>query len=445
MRPLEAIAGIVSLGGLAVWTSPHADRFWLRPLGFFLLCLLIAHILWEGWRLQAMPIYFSALVLISCSGYPRICSSASALAGLCGLLLCYAIPVFALPAPTGPHRIGMRSLYLTDSGREEKHGGGAREFVAAIWYPAQAVKGRATVYRDPEALTARSHHQRLVETHTIQEAPVLPEPKGWPVVFFSPSSGGYRTQNTFLCEELASHGYVVVGVDHPYSSSRVKMQDGRVIHSLSSDWLQIATQETWKASRPVVEDTLETRVGDVLYAWKALEAHEELPIDFTRAAAIGHSFGGAVAAELCRRDARFRAGANFDGWMFSGVQKSGVGPNFLFAIEDDPLWFRNEGPYENNPGGNARLGTKEHHDTIRRSLQLYGGYLWRPEAARHVDFSDIALYLRWPFPGQARGNEKRVRKIHEQTRQIVLALLDRHLKGKESSNLRQLTYVKEGS
>lgn len=446
MRPLEAIAGFASLCALAVWLAPESGRVWLRALGLLTASILLAHVVWEGWRWQAAPIYLSALALTFANAYPRICSSASAVLGLGGFTLCYAIPVFALPAPTGPYAIGARTMYLSDPDREEKHGGGPRNFVVEVWYPAEAgAEGGRAIYRDPGALLARSYHHRLVQTHAIKEAKALGRQAGWPIVFFSPSSGGYRTQNSFLCEDLASHGYVVVGVDHPYSSSRVVMQDGKVIHSLPSDWLQIATQESWRASQPIVESTLETRAADVLYAWKALEAQGSLPIDFRRAAAIGHSFGGAVAAELCRRDARFLTGANFDGWMFEKVKENGVAPNFLFAIEDDPLWARNEGPYPNDYDGNARLGTREYHDTIRRSLRRHGGYLWRPAKAGHGDFSDLALYLRWPFPGQARGNEARVRHLHDETREIVLALLNKHLKGQDSPKLEQFAHAKEGS
>jgi dienelactone hydrolase len=444
MRPLETIAGIAAAGAVAVWANPNAGRVWLRPLGMLVCTFLLAHWIWEGWRIQAAPIYVAGLALIALAGFPRVCSSVGALCALAGLLACHAIPVFALPEPTGPHRIGSRTLYLQDEARVEAHGGGARRFVAEVWYPAAAdATGKRALYRDPATLLPHSYHHRLVKTHSLRDVAPMPNAGGWPVVVFSPSSGGYRTQNSFLCEELASHGYVVVGVDHPYSSSRVALADGRVIHSLPSDWLQIATQASWKASTPVVEATLETRAADVVFAWRALAAERDLPVDYSKAAAIGHSFGGAVAAELCRRDPRFQTGANFDGWMFQGVTENGVAPNFLFAIEDDSLWERNEGPYADDYSGNARRGTKEYHETIRKSLRRHGGYLWRPPGAGHGDFSDMPLYLRWPFPGQRRGNESRVRRIHKETREIVLALLNRHLKGEASPLLDKLAQAKE--
>jgi dienelactone hydrolase len=444
MRPLETIAGIASVCGVALLANPHACRIWLRPLGFLVCAILLAHSTWEGWRLQAAPVYVAGALLVGLASFPRLCASAAALCGAVGLLACYAIPVFALPTPTGPHRVGSRTIHMSDTSRRERHRSGPRRFVAEVWYPAAAnAAGERAIYRDPGALTPRSHHQRLVKTHAIRGGAALANAGGWPLVFFSPSSGGYRTQNTFLCEELASHGFVVVGVDHPFSSSRVVMSDGKTIHSLPSDWLQIATQASWRASIPFVEATLETRAEDVLHAWKELERDAKLPADFSRAAAIGHSFGGAVAAELCRRDRRFRTGANFDGWMFQAVREQGVAPDFLFAMEDDPLWARNEGPFPDNYDGNARLGTKEYHDTIRMSLRRHGGYLWRPQGAGHGDFSDLALYLRWPMRGQSFASERRVRRLHRETREMVLALLNKHLKGEASPLLDKLAQTKE--
>jgi alpha-beta hydrolase superfamily lysophospholipase len=51
------------------------------------------------------------------------------------------------------------------------------------------------------------------------------------VVVFSPGLGGVRTQRTAWAEELASRGYVVVALDHPYDSAAVVLADGRTIHT----------------------------------------------------------------------------------------------------------------------------------------------------------------------------------------------------------------------
>ena len=47
------------------------------------------------------------------------------------------------------------------------------------------------------------------------------------MVLFSPGLAGVRSQNTAWAQELASHGYVVVALDHPYDSAAVVLADGR--------------------------------------------------------------------------------------------------------------------------------------------------------------------------------------------------------------------------
>jgi dienelactone hydrolase len=444
MRPFEAMMGIGILAPLLLAVAPHFARASWRAASAVLLGLAGAHLLIEGWRYQAVPFYLAGAVSFIAPAHPKTMAGIIAALCLAGGIACYAVPVFTLPKPTGPYGIGSRTRYWTDEKRAEKHAPGPRRIAVEIWYPAApSATGARGAYRDRAALLPKSDHHRLVKTYAVRDARPLAQPGGWPMVFFSPSSGGYRTQNTAVCEELASHGYVVAGVDHPYSSSRVAFPEGTVVHSLANDWLQIATQASWKASEPIVEATLETRVSDIILALENLGAQNEIPVVAGSAAVIGHSFGGAVAAELCRRDARFKAGANLDGWMFSGVRQAGVGQSFLFAIEDDPLWRSNPGPYPDNYHGNARRGTLDYHETIRRSIKRHGGYLWRPPGARHGDFSDLALYLRWPFPGQRPSDEGRVRALHTELRTLLVALCDRHLKGKVTPVLKHYEVLKE--
>jgi len=65
-----------------------------------------------------------------------------------------------------------------------------------------------------------------------------------------------------------------------------------------------------------------------------------------------------------------------DGWMFHDVNVSGS-QALSVLIEDDPLWFRNEGPYPDNEDGADRLGTGEYHAGVRHSLLTYGGCVGR--------------------------------------------------------------------
>ncbi len=49
------------------------------------------------------------------------------------------------------------------------------------------------------------------------------------VLLFNHGWAGRRTQDTFLTEDLASHGYVVAAIDHTYNSVRVALPGDRIV------------------------------------------------------------------------------------------------------------------------------------------------------------------------------------------------------------------------
>ncbi|GAC1658462.1 MAG: hypothetical protein NVS9B15_20210 [Acidobacteriaceae bacterium] len=71
----------------------------------------------------------------------------------------------------------------------------------------------------------KARHRVRVTTHDAQDAQRgrtfccdvwAPDDEHgpFPLIVFSHSTGGGRRQSTFLCEHLASHGYVVAALDH---------------------------------------------------------------------------------------------------------------------------------------------------------------------------------------------------------------------------------------
>jgi pimeloyl-ACP methyl ester carboxylesterase len=444
MRPFETVLGCIVFGSAAVSLFKEQRYISLALLGAMLSVLLL-HVILEGTRLSALPLYVAAIVLVSIRFLPtaeaaRMTASVSCLVlAVLGLLACYMIPVISFPDPGGPFAIGTSTFYFTDPARKEQFAStpsGKREFAAQVWYPAQVVKGPSEPYRDRRSLSLRSQHLRLVKTHAWTDAPLLTGGQKFPVIFFSPAAGGNRNQNTYLSEFLVSHGYVVIAFDHPDSCARVPFPDGSVIKGLPDVWLNLDSREALAQSSIRTEHILQTNVGDMEYLLNQLESSAVPPhlnaiaqeMDFQRIAAVGHSFGGAAAAELCRTDPRFRAGINMDGWMFSGVNEHGIPRPFLFMIEDDPLWFKNEGPYPDNTDGTTRWGTRQYHDAIQHSVRLWGGCIARLRNGTHEDFADGALYRRsWPWVA---GRSPSVQLLHEAIKRLALAFLDENLKNK---------------
>ena len=446
MRPLEFLLGLVTVS-TALVSIVGRSKGTTNTLCAACIVTLGAHWIYEGPRLMAIPIYCAVCVLLV-GQWSRIAwpltsiSPYLGLAGaLTGLAACYMTPIFAFTKPPGPYAIGTHTFYFTDPNRAEQFADTPcrhRRFSAQMWYPAAPSDAPMAPYREPKALGWRNADLRYIKTNARLDAPAVQTQERFPVVFFSPSAGGYRSQNTYLTEFLVSYGYVVIGFDHPDSCARVPFPDGSVMKGLPDSWLNLDSRAALARSFIKSQKILEANVKDMQYVLDQLESGAASPqidalakhMDLSRVAAVGHSFGGAAAAEACRRDPRFRAGVNMDGWMFRPVTQYGIPRPFLFLIEDDPLWFKNEGPYPDNYDGMVRWGTLQYHESIRRDLARWNGHLATLRHGKHPDFSDMPLFER-PWPWTARRPVS-LKAIHEAVSKLVLAFLEDSLEARKN-------------
>ena len=283
-----------------------------------------------------------------------------------GLLAARAAPAAAagpttatrltLPAPTGRLRTGTVTLHLVDPSRSDPWVPSvrARELMVQFWYPARAVDGydRAP-YMTPATARAYEKLQGLPRlnwpvTSAYLGAPVRPREDGWPVVLYSHSLGGERSETTSLVEDLASHGYVVVTIDHVHDAGVVVLPDGTV-----------ATCEvpapTTDGPTPTTTKEIESRVADVGFVLDELARinrggnpdHERRPLppglcgalNLGRTGMFGQSDGGSTTAHALHAETRLTAGVNLDGTLWTPQATAGSGhPLLLFGRQDlDPF------------------------------------------------------------------------------------------------------------
>ncbi|MCQ6553237.1 alpha/beta hydrolase [Streptomyces sp. C10-9-1] len=259
-------------------------------------------------------------------------------------------PAVPLPAPTGPLAVGTEALHLVDRRRRDPlvPGDRPRELMVQLWYPARRTRGRAPAsYTTPRVAAALESGLPLapgtlarVRPHARRGAPAVP--RRLPLVLVGHGRKGGRSNLTALAEELASHGYLVAGVDHTHDAAVVEFPDGRARYSAipgePADW---AAQERLEVA---------VRVGDLRCVADELTRrhpgarHPLRPLaDPDRVGVLGHSMGGAAAAEALRVDRRFRAGAALDAGLFgSSVPDRGLDRPFLLltALEDHETWQR---------------------------------------------------------------------------------------------------------
>ena len=347
-------------------------------------------------------------------------------------------PAPCLPEPTGPCPVGTTSLWLTDTSRPDPWVAGvnARELMVSLWYPAAPSDGRRARYMTPAEselqLTGRGitgvppEALSTVRTNAVSDATPEGRQRALPLVVLSPGFTNSRSTLTALAEDLASHGYVVAGIDHTYESFATAFPDGRVTTCLAREARQRGTGSREKVAAG--------RAADVSFVLGELTgAHPAWPgaglIDPSRMAMAGHSAGGAAAIAAMLADSRIRAGIDMDGATAAPIPDGGLSRPFLFLGKQS-----NYTPGKQSPGIPGKPGPAS---TWERDWKLLTGWKrWLLVAGTvHASFTDLALLA--DQSGIDIGAALSGARSLDITRAYVRAFFDQHLRSKPQALLDQ--------
>src|SRR6184192_4965336 len=161
-----------------------------------------------------------------------------------------------------------------------------------------------------------------VHGHSTRNSDVSAQQRSYPVVIMRAGASAGVVNYSTLAEDLASHGYVVVGFDAPYRSGLVVFPDGRAIGRTPQNNPELCPDDrcfnrllaAWTSDMAFVVDRLE-RLSSGKFAGR---------LDTTRLGVFGHSFGGAQAAQFCAQDPRCKAGIDVDGSLHGSVIQAGI-------------------------------------------------------------------------------------------------------------------------
>ena len=336
-----------------------------------------------------------------------------------------AAPPFQLPPPSGPHAVGTTMWTLTDAARDEPYAPGERRRVKVVaWYPAaaRAREGARAAYLRDGIDEARVFAGLIraqpgsydaiadVATHATVDAPPLGG-RALPVILFGAGYGGVASAHAALAEDLASHGYVVLAVAHPYEVTFVRFADGTSASMLDDAGAPRALYRAVIGEWAKEDETMAavTRAADVeeqrrllreyitavpqttaaLRRWVddmrlVVDQLDTLPrgsaagrvaarIDKSALGAAGHSMGGVAAAQFCAGERRCRAALNLDGSPQSGSMIDRTMPAAMLMV------------YSARPG---RAGA---NDAIyARAASKY--YRVDVAGTKHLDFSDLNFW-----------------------------------------------------
>jgi pimeloyl-ACP methyl ester carboxylesterase len=186
--------------------------------------------------------------------------------------------------------------------------------------------------------------------------------QNYPPILFSGALGTSRYLYSALAATVASKGYMVVTVDHPYDTDIVEFPSGAIVLGLNLSDAQIPL-------------AVETRAKDLSFVLDQLH-YPKLPTHLKgggNAAAFAHSLGGAAVIALLDMDNRVVGGANLDGSVF--------GPSVETDTEKAVLLFGHDGKNQSTDATWAALWP--HLKGWKKELELMG--------SAHYTFSDFPL------------------------------------------------------
>jgi predicted dienelactone hydrolase len=461
---------------IAVLLRNALANHWIYALLVFATAAAALH-WWLGeTRWQLVPVYF-AVLLTGHWGLMHVFASVrfekisrvttlilAPLAIVLTLFANWAFPMFQLPAPSGPNAFGYREFHLIDQDRPEDMSADAsdvREVIVKVWYPAEpdADAIGKPYWKNADVMSAELvkslelplpsfllSHLDQIETHAIPEAALKTSDDELPVLVYSHGSGLYAEQSTILMEELASHGYVIFAIDHPYNSLATIYPNGRIITSQEyADGMGVdpmgryeSIPEVAKLSDELYEGNDRTkqlfaikRIPEIAPGLLALErkgvnrlaADQMLVLDKIEALNLQHgdmfehrldvqhvgvfgfSSGGYASHQTCLVDQRCTAGINIDGMSFSSLAAPALEKPFMFITHIEHTLTDILHEKSRAPVYSARLADTTHPSftDLANAANLFTafGYFGDMPAARKSEIEN--LYVRSFFDKHVKG------------------------------------------
>jgi dienelactone hydrolase len=314
--------------------------------------------------------------------------------------------------------------------------------MVSLWYPAATPDGPQAQYMTAAEselqLTSRGitgvplDMLSTVRTNAADGAEPAGPQHGLPLVVLSPGFTSSRSTLTALAEELASHGYVVAGIDHTYESYATAFPDGRVTTCLAREARQRGSwaKDTVVAGRAADVSFVLGELTGPSPAWPGATL-----IDRSRMAMAGHSLGGAAAIAALLADSRIRAGIDMDGSTAAPIPDRGLSRPFLFLGKQSNY----------TPGHDSAVAPGTRDGKLRRGgvttwerdwARLTGWKRWLVVGgAVHASFTDLALLA--DQSGIDLGAGLSGARSLDITRAYVRAFFDQDLRGRPQALLDQ--------
>ena len=262
------------------------------------------------------------------------------------LLLCLLLGRFAqavlLPSPPGSANVHITHFPLTDTSRVDPFApccNQPRRLMATWYQPATCQQAEAVTYIPPTSATALKTFfgaylpNISFNNFELQVCPGAPANNDAPLLIFSPGGLAPRVIYAVILQWIASAGFNILAIDHPYDGIIVEYPDGSYV-----EYANITIPDE-------ILTLLAPRIADVSSALNAATnstRRQQLGLpsfNTEKIGVFGHSLGGATAAGAMLADPRLLVGCNIDGGLWGDeITTNNERPMFIFSSENHPAW-----------------------------------------------------------------------------------------------------------
>lgn len=340
-------------------------------------------------------------------------------------LLWYASPIFKpFPKPTGPFSVGTTSMEFTDSSRREIYSENPNEnrtLVVRFYYPAlntpESKKypflGKKMPYFQ-QYMTSQYHLTATtgkllfgnITTHAYENPPLANAQAAYPVILFSHGGFGFPSDMySVILENLASHGYIVAAIDHPYFNGLTLYANGKLVTDQKlSNQFSTMTQTNQKAFLTTIVETFKSDMKFLVHELITLNEDQNNifyhHFDLDRIGVMGHSAGGSTAIEFCRIDNRCKAAVDLDGWYDHVIGQEPINKPLLLIFAEKTIEvsepnaeYLKRKELTREQYFEREINSKEHREKLCSVPTC--SMLVIPRAT-HGDF-DNHIFLKWPL------------------------------------------------
>ena len=360
---------------------------------------------------------------------------------------CYSKKIFNLhdlPVPNGPYTVGTIQFDWINKNYDnlfEDNLSEKRRIMVQFWYPAifDETQERYLYSNDSIVTEALSKEYKIplsllkktkkIKTNSYYDVEPAASNENYPLIIFSHGKGGYKSQNSVQCEELASNGYVVVSVDHSYDALITVFSDGTIAPYVSDNPKIVGGQIE---ADKITNKKLSSRVSDVRFIldniWNAKNYHPIFSlIDTSKVGMFGHSFGVATTVLSAQTDHRIKSIAGLDGWFEPiSAEQLDLGLKVPFLHLGRKKWRFNPKNYDNMERLSNNSADSISHFPIKR--------------LQHFDFMDgsqlASTSIKFVVAYLSSYNKEKIKNL---LNDMLLTYFDHELKQKSVTTLDEVS------